>query len=152
MPDRRRHTESWFCGGCLGFEDGFGFGFCGGRGGEGANGGGFVAAGCWGGWVLVMVCGFVLWVWPWVCGLWSWVMGGLGLQWVSGLTLGLDCGGFSGGSFDFVVFLMEGLILSAVVLFCRREVWWKKKRVWPCGLSVCLLGKHGKKINILIRK
>jgi hypothetical protein len=56
-----------FCGGCLGFEDGFGFGFCGGWSGEGASGGGFVAAGCWGGWVLVMVCGFVLWVWPWVC-------------------------------------------------------------------------------------
>jgi hypothetical protein len=106
-----------FCGGCLGFEDGFGFGFCGGWGGEGASGGGFVAAGCWGGWVLVMVCGFVLWVWPWVCGLWPWVMGGLGLQWVSGLMLGLDCGGFSGGSFDFVVFLVEGLILSAVVQF-----------------------------------
>jgi hypothetical protein len=44
-------------------------------------------------------------------------MGGLGLQWVSGLMLGLDCGGFSGGSFDFVVFLVEGLILSAVVQF-----------------------------------
>jgi hypothetical protein len=42
-------------------------------------------------------------------------MGGLGLQWVSGLMLGLDCGGFSGGSFDFVVFLVEGLILFAVV-------------------------------------
>uniref|UniRef100_A0A2N9I0F7 RNase H type-1 domain-containing protein n=1 Tax=Fagus sylvatica TaxID=28930 RepID=A0A2N9I0F7_FAGSY len=80
-----------FCGGCLGFEDGFGFGFCGGWGGEGASGGGFVAAGCWGSWVLVM--------------------------WVSGLMLGLDCGGFSGGSFDFVVFLVEGLILSAVVQF-----------------------------------
>jgi hypothetical protein len=51
------------------------------------------------------------------CGLWPWVMGGLGLQWVSGLMLGLDCGGFSGGSFDFVVFLVEGLILSAVVQF-----------------------------------
>ncbi len=61
--------------------------------------------------------GFVLWVWPWVCGLWPWVMGGLGLQWVSGLMLGLDCGGFSGGNFDFVVFLVEGLILSAVVQF-----------------------------------
>ena len=36
----------------------------------------------------------------------------LGLQWVSSLMLGLDCGGFSGGSFDFVVFLVEGLILS----------------------------------------
>ena len=58
-----------------------------------------------------------LWVWPWVCGLWPWVMGGLGLQWVSGLILGLDCGGFSGGSFDFVVFLVEGLILLAVVQF-----------------------------------
>jgi hypothetical protein len=58
-----------------------------------------------------------LWVWPWVCGLWPWVMGGLGLQWVSGLMLGLDCGSFSGGSFDFVVFLVEGLILSAVVQF-----------------------------------
>ena len=78
---------------------------------------GFVTVGCWGGWGLVMVCGFVLWVWPWVCGLWPWVMGGLGLQWVSGLMLGLDCGGFSGGSFDFVVFLVEGLILSAVVQF-----------------------------------
>jgi hypothetical protein len=87
----------------------------------------------------MMVCGFVLWVWPWVCGLWPWVMGGLGLQWVSGLMLGLDCGGFSGGSFDFVVFLVEGLILSAVVLFCRREVWWKKKKgvaVWVAGMSV----------------
>ena len=63
------------------------------------------------------VCGFVLWVWPWVCGLWPWVMGGLGLQWVLVLMLGLDCGGFSGGSFDFVVFLVEGLILSAVVQF-----------------------------------
>jgi hypothetical protein len=41
----------------------------------------------------------------------------LGLQWVSGLMLGLDCGGFNGGSFDFVVFLVEGLILSAVVQF-----------------------------------
>ncbi len=40
----------------------------------------------------------------------------LGLQWVSSLMLDLDwdCGGFSGGSFDFVVFLVEGLILSAV--------------------------------------
>ena len=46
---------------------GFGFGFCGGWGSEGASGGGFVATRCWGGWVLVMVCGFVLWVWPWVC-------------------------------------------------------------------------------------
>jgi hypothetical protein len=58
-------------------------------------------------------------------------MGDLGLQWVSGLILGLDCGGFSGSSFDFVVFLVEGLILSTVVLFCRREVWWesgKKKK------------------------
>ena len=51
-----------FCGGYLGFKDGFGFGFCGGWGAEGASGGGFVVAGCWGGWVLVMVCGFVLWV------------------------------------------------------------------------------------------
>ena len=65
----------------------------------------------------MMFCGFVMWVWPWVCGLWPWVMGGLGLQWVSGLILGLDCGGFSGGSFDFVVFLVEGLILPAVVQF-----------------------------------
>jgi hypothetical protein len=59
-------------------------------------------------------------------------MGGLGLQWVSGLMLGLDCGGFSGGSFDFVVFLVEGLILPVVVLFRRREVWWesgKKKLI-----------------------
>ena len=59
-------------------------------------------------------------------------MGGLGLQWVLGLMLGLDYGGFSGGSFDFVVFLVEGLILPAVVLFRRREVWWesgKKKLI-----------------------
>jgi hypothetical protein len=34
--------------------------------------------------------------------------------------LGLDCGGFSGGSFDFVVFLVEGLVLSAVV----HCMWW----------------------------
>ena len=73
---------------------GFGFGFYGGWGGEGASGGGFVATRCWGNWVLVMVCGFVLWVWPWVCGLWPWVMSGLGLQWVLGLMFGLDCGGF----------------------------------------------------------
>ena len=42
----------------------------------------------------------------------------LGLQWVLGLMLGLDCGGFGGGSFDgrfdFVVFLVEGFIFSAV--------------------------------------
>ncbi len=58
-------------------------------------------------------------------------MGGLGLQWVSGLMLGLDCGGFSGGSFDFVVFLVEGLILPTVVLFHRHEVWWEsgKKKI-----------------------
>ena len=59
-------------------------------------------------------------------------MGGLGLQWGSGLMLGLDYGGFSGGSFDFVVFLVEGLILPTVVLFRRREVWWengKKKKI-----------------------
>ena len=34
-----------FCGGCLGFEGGHGFGFCGGWGGEGAGGCGFVTAG-----------------------------------------------------------------------------------------------------------
>ena len=64
-------------------------------------------------WVWPWVCGFVLWV----CGLWPWVMGDLGLQWVSGLMLGLDCGGFSGGIFDFMVFLVEGLILFMVVQF-----------------------------------
>jgi hypothetical protein len=67
-----------FCGGCLGFEGGHGFGFCGGWGGEGAGGGGwggegaggcgFVTAGaakdlvtavgvggCWGTWLLLWV-------------------------------------------------------------------------------------------------
>ena len=49
----------------------------------------------------------------------------LGLRWVSALMLGLDCGGFNGGNFDFVVFLVEGLILSAVVQFtvCGWDVW-----------------------------
>ena len=64
-----------FCGGCLGFEGGHGFGFCGGWGGEGAGGCGFVTAGaakdlvtavgvggCWGTWLL-----------PWV----RWVLGEL---------------------------------------------------------------------------
>ena len=121
---------------------GFGFGFYGGWGGEGASGGGFVATRCWGNWVLVMVCGFVLWVWPWVCGLWPWVMSGLGLQWVLGLMLGLDCGGFSGGSFDFVVFLVEGLILFAVVQFtiCGWDVWF-------CFAGVMYSGKVEKKKN-----
>jgi hypothetical protein len=57
-----------------------------------------------------------------------------------GLMLGLDCGGFSGGSFDFVVFLVEGLIfvcggsihcmLGCWVLFCRVKYGgkWKKKK------------------------
>ena len=76
-------------------------------------------------WVCSVGLAVGLWVWPWVCGLWPWLMGGLGLQWVSGLMLGLDCGGFSGGSFDFVVFLVEGLILPTMVLFRRREVWWE---------------------------
>jgi hypothetical protein len=36
----------------------------GGEGGEGASGGGgFVAAGCWGGWVLVMVVGLAVGLW-----------------------------------------------------------------------------------------
>jgi hypothetical protein len=41
-----------FCGGCLGFEGGHGFGFCGGWGGEGAGGGGWGGEGAGG-------CGFV---------------------------------------------------------------------------------------------
>ena len=102
------------CGGCLGFEDGFGFWFCDGwvLGRLGFGDGLWVWP-----WVCSVGLAVGLWVWPWVCGLWPWVMGGLGLQWISGLMLDLDCGGFSGGSFDFVVFLVEGLILSAVVQF-----------------------------------
>ena len=56
--------------------------------------------------------------------------------------LGLDCGGFSGSSFDFVVFLVKGLILFAVVQFtvCGWDVWF-------CFAGVKYGGKVEKKKN-----
>jgi hypothetical protein len=64
--------------------------------------------------------------------------------WVSDLLLAWDAG------------RRHGVWGMGVAVWVAGMCGWgsvgKKKWVWPCGLPVCLLGKRGKKINILIRK